>query len=293
MRESVFISTLGSEPQVVTLALYLLRLQGVECSRSVVIHTDDSVPAIAQALDDLRKEFQHHRWQGIRLELRPIMSQERYPVRDISTEADARATFRTIFQVVQEEKRAGREIHFSIAGGRKVMSIYGMVVAQLLFDSSDRLYHLLSEGPLLRERRMVPWPEDKVRLVPVPVLRWQEGAHLLGEIMRYEDPLEAVRSQALKRQREYERLDQFVREKLSPAERQVCELVVREGLSNSDIAAKLALSPKTVANHLSSIYAKLRESLQIPPERTLGRYILIHTLSAYYQEQDGEIGKYS
>lgn len=288
MGEPVFLSTLGSEPQVVTLALYLLRLQKVRCPRAVVIHTDDSVPAIAQALDDLRREFQNDLWRGIHLELRPIMSQKGYPVRDISTEADAHAAFRTIFQVVQEEKRAGREIHFSIAGGRKVMSIYGMVVAQLLFDSADRLYHLLSEGPLLKERRMIPRSEDEVRLVPVPVLRWQEGAYLLGEIMRYEDPLEVVRSRALMRQKAYERLNQFVHEKLSPAERQVCELVAREGLSNAEIAAKLRISPKTVANHLSSIYAKLRESLQLPPERALGRCTLVQTLSTYYQEQGEE-----
>ncbi len=287
MADRVFISTLGSEPQVVTLALYLLRRQGVECPRAVVIHTDDSVPAIGQALRDLRTEFQGRLWQGIALQLRPILA-EGQPVRDISTEADARATFRTIFQVVQEEKRAGREVHFSIAGGRKVMSIYGMVVAQLLFDSSDRLYHLLSEGPLLKERRMVPLPEDAVRLVPIPVLRWQEGAHLLGEIMRYEDPLEAVRSRALARQAEFERLDRFVREVLSPAERQVCELVVREGLSNAEAADRLRVSPKTVANHLSSIYAKLAEYLQLPSERSPGRCALIQALSTYYRERSGE-----
>lgn len=287
MANRVFISTLGSEPQVVTLALYLLRLQGIECSRAVVIHTDDSVPAIGQALRDLRAEFQGRLWQGIALELRPILA-EGWPVRDISTEAEAHAAFRTIFQVVQEEKRAGREVHFSIAGGRKVMSIYGMVVAQLLFDSSDRLYHLLSEGPLLKERRMVPRPEDEVRLVPIPVLRWQEGAYLLGEIMRYEDPLEAVRSRVLARQAEHERLDRFVREVLSPAERQVCALVAREGLSNSEAAERLGLSPKTVANHLSSIYAKLAEYLQLPPERPPGRGVLIQTLATYYREQAPE-----
>ncbi|MBC7243521.1 MAG: hypothetical protein H5T60_13880 [Anaerolineae bacterium] len=284
MANRVFISTLGSEPQVVTLALYLLRLQGIECSRAVVIHTDDSVPAIGQALRDLRAEFQGRLWQGIGLELRPILAGGR-PVRDISTEADAHAAFRTIFQVVQEEKRAGREVHFSIAGGRKVMSIYGMVVAQLLFDSSDRLYHLLSEGPLLKERRMVPRPEDEVRLVPIPVLRWQEGAFILGEIMRYEDPLEAVRSRALARQAEYERLDRFVREVLSPAERQVCALVVREGLSNAEVAGRLHISQKTVANHLSSIYAKLSQHLPLSRERPPDRYALIQALSAYYREQ--------
>jgi RNA polymerase sigma factor (sigma-70 family) len=44
---------------------------------------------------------------------------------------------------------------------------------------------------------------------------------------------------------------------LTEREREVLELIA-QGLSNSDIAARLTLSPKTVRNHVSNIFAKLQ-----------------------------------
>jgi len=41
---------------------------------------------------------------------------------------------RTVYRVVLAEKRVGRIVRLSIAGGRKTMAAYGMIVAQLLFD---------------------------------------------------------------------------------------------------------------------------------------------------------------
>jgi len=281
LSERVFISTLGSEPQVVTLALWLLRAGGVVCRRAVVVHTDTSVPAIGNAVSALQVIASHPPLADVTFEFYPILHGD-HPIRDICTQEEAHATFRTIFQLVQREKRAGREIHFSIAGGRKVMAIYGMVVAQLLFDSDDRLYHLLSEEPLLHERRLFPSPSDDVKLVPVPVLRWQEGEHILGNILAHEDPLEAVRSRAWKEARRRDALRHFVEEALSPAERTVLELVVREGLSNAAIAERLHLSPKTVANHLTRVYDKWRSAMGEPADKRVERLTLIRALVGYF-----------
>jgi DNA-binding NarL/FixJ family response regulator len=46
---------------------------------------------------------------------------------------------------------------------------------------------------------------------------------------------------------------------LSDREREVLELIAR-GLSNSEIARKLVVSPKTVRNHVSSVFTKLQVS---------------------------------
>lgn len=62
---------------------------------------------------------------------------------------------------------------------------------------------------------------------------------------------------------------------LTPREREVLELVAR-GRRNAAIAAALGLAPKTVANHLPSIFAKLRvtdrsEAIVRAREEGLGR----------------------
>jgi DNA-binding NarL/FixJ family response regulator len=46
---------------------------------------------------------------------------------------------------------------------------------------------------------------------------------------------------------------------LTPREVEVLRLAAR-GLSNKDIAARLVISPKTVANHIEHIYAKIGAS---------------------------------
>jgi len=52
-------------------------------------------------------------------------------------------------------------------------------------------------------------------------------------------------------------VDQVAFPELTERERQLLELIA-QGLANAAIAARLALSPKTVANYVSSIFGKLR-----------------------------------
>ena len=99
------------------------------------------------------------------------------------------------------------------------MSVYGMVVAQLLFDDDDCLWHLVSSGPLLAERRLHSRPADDVRLVPIPVLRWSETPPILTDLARSDDPFEAVqRQQELHSRAASRHRATFVERVLTPAE---------------------------------------------------------------------------
>ncbi len=141
MTPQVLIATLGTEPQVVTLALDRLQEKGYPITEVVVIHTTGGI--VQPALARLAGEFAA---PGM-CPYRPVaVEDDRTPIADIATESDSAALLRTLYRAVLAEKRAGHLVHLSIAGGRKPMAVYGMVVAQLLFDENDHVWHLLSEG---------------------------------------------------------------------------------------------------------------------------------------------------
>jgi DNA-binding NarL/FixJ family response regulator len=91
------------------------------------------------------------------------------------------------------------------------------------------------------------------------VLRWSQISPALTDLILSEDPFQALRLQEERLKTDaVRRARLFVREELTPAQREVVESVVREGLTNAEIGARTYRSPKTVEHHLSSAYAKAR-----------------------------------
>ena len=254
MDKQVLIATLGSEPQVVTQVLDLLEERAYQIRKVIVIHTVGT--SIRDALARLAEEFKSLgscAYQAV-----PIV-RDGAPVKDIATEADIAVLLRTLYQTVLTEKRAGNLIHLSIAGGRKPMAVYGMVVAQLLFDESDRLWHLLSENWKPGDLRVMHvTPGHGGQLVPVPVLRWSNISPAATELVLYEDPWEAIQvQQSMSKQEGWRRKREFVENHLTPAEREVFRLACQGGFSNVAIAEELGKAEKTVANQFTKIFTKL------------------------------------
>jgi CRISPR-associated protein Csx14 len=162
------------------------------------------------------------------------------------------------------------------------MAIAGMVVAQLLFGPDDRVWHVLSEywRPGVK-RRMHLAPNEKMWLVNVPVLRWTDSVALLHSIADLGDPMEAIRRyEELVRSERMRRRQEFVRRWLTRAEAEVVRLACA-GLDNATIARRLRKSERTVANQLTSVYAKLSDWLG-SPLRQSDRSVLIAELAPYY-----------
>lgn len=273
----VMVATLGTEPQVVTITLDLLREKGYRPEEVVVVHTVGEV--IHPALERLAQEFA---CGTVAYRPVPIVGPSG-PVADIATEEDATALLHTLYREIRTLKQAGCRVHLSIAGGRKPMAVYGMVVAQLLFDEDDQVWHLISEGwKPGSERVMHLRPGDRAWLMQVPVLRWTDSAAAIAVLMAQDDPWAAIhRQRELTQAQAMRRRGEFVRHWLSRAEREIVELLVREGLDNAGIARRLHKSERTVANQLTQIYAKLREFLGFP-ETPVNRSVLIAELAPYF-----------
>lgn len=282
---ALLIATLGTEPQVVTAALNLLWRQGEPIDRVSVIHTTDpDNPSISEAFQRLQQAFTEPPYKGqAELASHPLEDERGRPLSDVDSPAAGRAAFRLIYRLVRQAKLEGLNVHLSIAGGRKTLAVFGMATAQLLFDAEDRLWHLYSAGDFLQSKRLNPRPEDEVHLISIPLILWSQVSPILTPVAQTDDPYEAAeRARAMQLSERLETARSFVLGALTPAERRVTELLVREGLSDAQLAARLSLSPRTIERHLRSAYDKAVAHWDLPDA---GRAQLVALLNFYFVTQ--------
>ncbi|HQD06599.1 MAG TPA: CRISPR-associated protein Csx14 [Bacillota bacterium] len=278
-KAEAMIATLGVEPQVVTIALDYLINQGKNIIEVTVLYTAD--PAILNALAILEEEFKAGVYPGISFHAR-VISTAKGPVRDFQGEEELRALLRTLYTEIRQARQKRLPIHLCISGGRKVMGVMAMTVAQLLFGPEDRVWYLITEGwKPGAGRQLHANGSAQTRLIPVPVLRWQEAGILMEAVTELDDPREMLAwYQRLTKQAEKKRQAEFIKHWLTPAERQVTELACR-GYDNATIAAQLNKREQTVANQLRSVYEKLREWLGFP-DYNVDRSVLIARFAPYF-----------
>jgi CRISPR-associated protein Csx14 len=274
----LLIVTLGSEPQVITIALDSLLSSGHNIDRVAVVYT--VAPVVLDALKRVKAEFESGFYGDITLDTLSLHGQYG-EIQDFRNNSDVQALLQLFYQKIRDAKKTGKVVHLCISGGRKVMGIMAMVAAQLLFSPQDRVWHLITEGWRPGDDQIMhPADSQQRTMVEVPVLRW-EDASLLLNLVQIDDPTEALRWQdGFARNKLMRRRKEFVERKLTRAERQVATLVC-QGLDNTTIAAKLRKTERTVANQLTSVYNKLNEWLGFP-DVTVGRSILIAELAPYF-----------
>lgn len=263
----VLVATIGVEPQVVTLTLDALLARGFGVTRAWVLHPNRRHPAIDAALKRLEAEraFYARHQPPVRLFFVAIRDGSHYPD-DFVTGQDVGLLLRVLYRTVADLKRKGCRVHLSIAGGRKVMTAMGMVVAQLLLDERDFVWHLLSEGALLQSKSMHAKNPNEVVLVPVPVLRWSLMPSTIQELLVWDDPYRAIERQKELHQRQRWQVLNAFWQKLTPAEREVVKALVKHGEKAAALAKRLNRSARTIGNQLQSVYNKYREHFDLPPD---------------------------
>lgn len=287
MKETM-IATLGVEPQVVTIALDCLIAQQHHVDEVIVIYTED--PKVLDALRIIEREFASGSYPNIELNALKVKNGSG-PVRDFYTQQDLDALMRIFYKEVRRVREQQKIVHLCLAGGRKVMSLLGMVVAQLLFGVNDKVWYLVTEGWKPGSPRTLHVEnEDNVWLLPVPVIRWEEARTLIKQVAEITDTSEIPGwFNKLKRENQQRRKREFLIHWLTPAERKVAELVSK-GLSNGEIATSLHKREQTVANQLSEIYGKLEEWLGFPDTK-VDRSKLMAEFSPYFAQTEANFNE--
>lgn len=332
-RPRVFISTLGLQPQVVTLALDILHRQRIEFDEICIIHTDDqpdeerekrkfstmrdSVKALDEEFMLMRPqeapfgevrrmaEYRHAPRRRPVLYRRVTITREatteeqrlgkaeggRLRVRDVETRLNARATFSTIYQLVREYKEQRAMIQFSVAGGRKSMSVYGLAAAQLLFEQGDALWHLVSEAEFEYNSTMHD-DRERSRLIPIRFIYLSMVAPVVSQLITRPDPFDAITVQEeFLHPMDLSRKERFL-STLDHRDRQIL-LGVSQSLTNEQIGHRLdrPIAGKTVAHRLTEIYEIYLMYLDAPrttiqePGRERIRTFLAAEFGAYFDHR--------
>lgn len=214
----------------------------------VIVHTNPDFEPIKQSLRRLHEDFvTRNYYQGRVLYIPHVLSNADGQLKDIITPGEIEATHQHLYTLIRNHKQAGRVVHLGIAGGRKTLTVLAMAVAQTLFARSDHIWHLVSPESLLKSAQLHTDDLSQVYLLDVPLVN--KSYLSTGN-----------RSSA----------DEFIQHHLTDAERELTQLLIREGLSNALLAHRLGKSSSTIANQLTGIYRKLQDyyHLDTTPNRT-------------------------
>ncbi|GAB4193360.1 MAG: CRISPR-associated ring nuclease [Roseiflexaceae bacterium] len=261
------VATLGGQPQVVTLALDALLERGYPIDELIVVHLSEQTPRYRAALAAVAREFAGGRYRGRRMRYVPWpVRLAGAPVQDLHDEhyADAaQATFQLLFQRLKEQDAV---IHLCPSGGRRLLGMLALAVAQLWFDQTDRVWHLFSSDEVRQQTSggalLHLGPHPGVQLVRVQLLtlgRLFPGLRGVGSI----SPSFEQQNRRID-QTEYDRCH-TVWEQLTERQRDVLHAFAR-GLSPQEVAKELSISLKTVDSHKSVIFQLCRNVWELADE---------------------------
>jgi CRISPR-associated protein Csx14 len=285
--ETTFVTTMGGQAQVVTFALDWLLGQGETVRDVVVIHLSPENPRVSKALSQLAVEFSGDQYAGRPCRFRHVaIHANGAALTDLRDEADAEATWQTVYGLVAKLKAERCTLHVCIAGGRRLMGLLAMSAAMLHFGHRDRLWHLFTPDEL-RQRAfegaiMHAEEADGVRLIQVPMAPW--GAYFPGLKELVGAPASrvmAAQAQWLE-SKDHARCGRVV-ERLTERQRAVLQLVAA-GRTPQEVADALSVTLKTVDAHKSVILAECRNEWTAPPGGRLDYHFLRDKFSRHFTE---------
>ena len=281
------VATLGGKPQLVTFTLDLLLQRGITIHEVIVVHPA-SAPRLQQSLERLRAEFvnNHYIFEGRTL---PIRFQQRILRRydndelidDIIDQPTANGTLDTIGELIRDLKQRRHIVHFSIAGGRRLMNFLSFSAALLYFEGPDELLHLYTPEATKdhddNSGVMHTWHGDGRRLIEVPFAR---AAQPFLALMLNRTPSATIETQREQQQAEDREHCRHVIDELTDKQIEVLQALA-DGQHPNEAAQKLGIKSSTINRHTNVIYRECRNAWDMD-EKMMINYLFIQAKFANY-----------
>jgi CRISPR-associated protein Csx14 len=251
---NVCITTLGGQPQVVTLTLDALLAHGETFGELIVIHLSERNLRYRDALALLAREFAGERYRGHPCRYRPqAVTLGGQPIDDLDNEPAAGAALNTFIRLIQRIKQQDRAIHLCVSGGRRLLGMLAMSAIQCHGDHADQIWHLFSSDEV-RERTdggaLLHLPErDGMRLVRVPLPALSQYLPRARPHFGADDTAPATGAFDAA---EHARCRQVV-EQLTPRQRDVLRELAA-GLTPQEVAERLSVTLGAVHYHKTHIF---------------------------------------
>jgi len=289
MPNTIFIATLGGQPQVVTFALDLLLDRGEEISDVYLIHPSTQQPRIRAALTKLLAAFANQQYGSHPCHLHRIpLTADGADLIDIQSDTEAALAWETVRALIAEQKAAGHRLHLLVAGGRRMLGLLVSSAAALLCDHSDTLWHIYTPDAVQARVRdgaeMHVAPEDGVVLIRVPLVPW--GSYFPG-LRAMALAQQADVAQQMDWQQRDETPCQQVYGQLSDRQRDALRAFAAGG-NPQDVAEALQITLSTVNTYRSAILAECRIAWQLPNNERLTYHFIAERFGPFFRRLGGE-----
>lgn len=284
------VATLGGQPQIVTFTLDLLLKRGVPIYEVIVVHPVAS-PHIQQSLARLNAEFVGDRYtfEGCSRTIhfrQQILSHYDSIIDDIVDETTASGALDTIGELIRSLKRQQRIIHFSISGGRRLMTFLSFSAALLYFETPDELLHLYTPEDV-KERvdksgAMHVAPEDGRRLIEVPFAR---AAQPFLALMLNHTTSDTIQTQREQQKAEEQKRCQQVVDALTAARSREVLRAIAQGLHPRKVADALHLDPSTISYYAGKVYRECRNVWDVPEDMRLDYHFVQAKFANYFYDK--------
>lgn len=270
---NICVTTLGGQPQVVSLTIDALLARGILIDEVVVVHLALDNPRYRAAQEQLAHEFQDGCYAR-RIRYVPLLVRHGgRPVIDLDNEHALDAALATFDELFTDLRRQQAIIHLCLSGGRRLLGHLAVSVAQQHFSYTDCLWHLFSPDDVREQThdglRMHLDDMMRVRLIRVRLPGLPASRAAANPLPPPLDPAE------------YRRCQQ-VDELLNQRPRQVLRAFAR-GLTPQQVADELCIALGTVNDHKTTILDHCRNIWELEPTDRPDYHWLYRHFARYFQ----------